>query len=287
MTEKILITGATGTIGNALVKALLEKNATFVAAVRNPEAAREKLGPDVDMVTFAFKDATTFEAATKGITKVFLLGPPIVTNLEELLTPFINFLKSKSIIRVVYVGALGLEHVKELPFHTNLIAKLKDDDFNYTILKPSFFSQNFKNYAWENITQKGVTFFTAGSGKAAFIDVEDVAAVAATVLTEEGHGKKAYELTGPVALSYFDAAAALSEVVGKPIFYPNPSPAEYTNALKTAGAPDFIAPYMISVYSLIANHYVDYVTSDVLKVTGKNPSTLTDVLERDFTRAKV
>ena len=134
--------------------------------------------------------------------------------------------------------------------------------------------------------QRGITYVTAGTGKVAFIDVDDVAAVATAVLTEEGHERKNYELTGPQALSYFDAAEALSTLLGKPIVYPNPSADEYTHALKQAGAPDFIATYMISVYSLIANNFVDYVTNDVLQLTGKNPTALADVLQRDFAEVK-
>lgn len=143
MTHKNLVTGATGTIGKALIKALLEKKTAFIAAVHDTETAREKLGADVELVSFNFKYANTFEAATEGVTKVFLLGPPLNTRLEELLTPFIDFLKSKEIIRVVYVAALGLEHPKALPFHTNIIAKLDKDNFDYTILKPSFFCTEF------------------------------------------------------------------------------------------------------------------------------------------------
>ncbi len=183
---------------------------------------------------------------------------------------------------MVYVGALGLQHAKGVPLYTNLSAKLANDGFDCTILKASFFAQNFKNYEWENITQRGVTYVAAGRGKVAFIDVEDVAAVAAMVLTQEGHSKQPYQLTGLETLYYFDAAEALSEVLGKPIVYPNPSPAAYANTLKAAGAPDFIAPYMIGVYSLIANNYVDYVTHDVLRITGKYPTSLKEVLQRDF-----
>ncbi len=109
MSNKILVTGATGTIGKAVVKTLKAEKASFVAAVRNKVTASEKLGDDVELVTFDFEDATTYEAAIEGVDKVFLLGPPLVTTLDTLLTPFIDFLKKKEINRVVYVGSFGME----------------------------------------------------------------------------------------------------------------------------------------------------------------------------------
>ncbi|MBC7866053.1 MAG: SDR family oxidoreductase [Gloeobacteraceae cyanobacterium ES-bin-316] len=282
MIKKILVTGATGTIGKALVAALKAEKVNFVAGVRNKTTASQKLGADVMTVSFDFEDPATYEAATDGVDAVFLLGPPLVITLDSLLTPFIDFLKLKDIKRVVYVGSLGMEKMPNLPFHVILTEKLKKDGFEYTILKPSFFAQNFKNYEWENIVQRGITYSPAGNGKVAFVDVADIAGVAAKVLTEEGHIGKEYEITGPETLSYEDAAGILSAVTKKPIVYPNPSAEEYTVTLKSAGAPDFIAPYMISVYSLIANNEVDYVSPVVEQLTGKKPNSLRTVLEKDF-----
>ena len=73
MTHKILVTGATGTIGKALIKALLEKKTAFIAAVRDTETAREKLSADVELVSFNFKYANTFEAQLRALQKYFYL----------------------------------------------------------------------------------------------------------------------------------------------------------------------------------------------------------------------
>lgn len=284
MTRKILVTGATGTIGKSLVKILNHNGNSFVAGVRNKAAAAEKLGARTNLVTFDFEDPTTYATATEGVDIVFLLGPPMVINLDSLLIPFIDFLRKKSIKRVVYVGSLGMEQLSDLPFHVIITEKLKRDGFEYTILKPSFFSQNFKNYEWDNIMHRGITYVPAGDGKVAFVDVDDIAQVAVQVLTEQGHVGKEYEITGPEVLSYSNAASILSEVTNKPIVYPNPTPQEYAVALKGAGAPEFIAPYMISVYSLIANDQVSFVSPVVEKLTGKQPASLKEVLQRDFTQ---
>ena len=281
MTKTILVTGATGTIGKALIKSLQNKEANFVAGVRDTILGKSKL-PNVNLVEFDFANSSTFENATKDVEIVFLLGPPLVLNLVELMTPFIDFLKKKNINRVVYVSALRLDKIKEMPFHSILTKKLIDEGFEYTILNLSFFAQNFKSYEWENITERGITFMPAGNGKVGFVDVQDVGEATATILTEPNHSFKSYEFTGPELLSYGDAAVILSDVIGKTISYPNPTPQEFTSVLKSAGAPEFIAPYMISVYSLIANDHVSILSNDLETITGKKPNTLKQVLKRDF-----
>ncbi len=281
MSKKILVTGATGTLGKSLIKSLQTTQTPFVAAVRNQAKAFTKIG-QVPVVEFDFEKPETFQAATQDVDRVFLLAPPLNTGVVNLLKPFIEYLHEKKILRVVYISAMGLELLPELPFHSQLEAELDKKGFNYTILKPSFFAQNFKNYEFENITKHGITYTVAGDGKVGFVDAEDVGRVAATVLTTDGHDKKTYTLTGPALLSYFDAAEELSKVLTKKIIYPNPTSEEYINTLKTAGAPDFVASYMIAVYSLIANHHVNYITNDIEKLTGQKPTSLATVLARDF-----
>lgn len=280
---KILITGATGTNGKALIAALTKLNADFVIATRNVEEAKKKIKTDRSFVPFSFDQPDTFENAVQDIDRVFLLGPPLVLGLDVLLSPFIDFLHAKGIKRVVYFSALKSDAMGDtLHFHGDLERKLIDDGFDYTILRPAFFSQNFKNYEWDNIMDRGIVFMPAGSGKAGFIDAEDIGAVAAKVLTEEGHSGKIYELTGPDLLSYTDAADILSSVMQKDVIYPNPTPETFKQVLLGADAPEFVADYLINVYSAIANEEVAFLTPTVATLLGRQPHSLRSVLERDF-----
>jgi uncharacterized protein YbjT (DUF2867 family) len=274
---KILVTGATGTNGKALVKKLQERNADFVTGSRNPE------NNDNSSRKLDFSDPSTYDAATEGVDRVFLLGPPMQADVDKLIGPFIDHLKEKGIRRVVYFSALGADKMGDtMSFHGRVEDKLRDGDFEYTILKPTFFAQNFKNYEWDNITQRGVVYMPAGEGRVAFIDVEDIAEVAAIALTENGHDKKTYSLTGGKLLSYYDAANTLTDVMDRQIVYPNPSADEFRNAVVSSGAPEFVADYLINVYGAIAANHTAVITDDVEKVTGRKPGSFSDVVKRDF-----
>jgi uncharacterized protein YbjT (DUF2867 family) len=278
MEKKILVTGATGTIGKALTKALTETNTNFIAGTRHVS----KLPKHISGIHFDFEDPKTFDLATEGVDRVFLLAPPLNTQADSLLTPFINYLDSKNIKRVVYVSAMEIDALPSMPFHSNVIKLLQSKGFNLTVLQPSFFAQNFKNYEFENITKFSITFAVAAAGKVGFVDAEDIGRVAAKVLTTEGHNGKFYEITGPDLLSYFDVAEILTEVLGKKIIYPNPTAEQYKQTLANAGAPSFVADYMVDVYSLIANNKVNRLTNIVEDLTGRKPTSLKEVIERDF-----
>ncbi|MGF1638047.1 MAG: SDR family oxidoreductase [Cyclobacteriaceae bacterium] len=284
MSKKILITGATGTVGKSLVKELQASKVNFLAGTRDQEKAKETLNiGEEEWVKFDFTDINTFEKATENVDRVFLLGPPLTTNLEKIVIPFVDFLQHKGINRVVYLSALGNESLNgDLAFHGIMENYLKEKQFDFTILQPSFFAQNFKNYEYENLMERGITFNVAGEGKVGFVDTEDIAKVAAKVLIEEGHSGNTYKLTGPELLSLSDAANVLSEVLNKKIVYPNPTENEFRAALKAGGAPDFIADYMIPVYGMIKSGTVGYLTHDIEQVLGQKPASLRTVLERDF-----
>ncbi len=172
--------------------------------------------------------------------------------------------------------------MRGLPFHVNGEQKLKQLNFDWTILKPSFFGQNFKNYEYENLTERSITYMPAGDGKVGLVDVADIGEVAATVITDEQYIHQELVLTGSKATSYYDAAEQLSKVLDKPVQYPNPSPEEYTRTLQSAGAPPFVAEYMNEVHGLIRDGKVNYVSESIHTILDRPPTSFEEVLKRTF-----
>ncbi|MEM7485479.1 MAG: SDR family oxidoreductase [Bacteroidota bacterium] len=276
------ITGASGTIGSNVVKALLEKNDGVIAATRHPEKSAALFGDKVESVSFDYDDASTFDHALEG-DGIFLLGPPLYSDLFNLLVPFVDFLVSNKYSgRIVYLSAYGMDEMEELPFHRQMEDKLKASALDWTIVRPGFFMQNFGNYERENIEERNMLFSPAGNGKTPFVSAVDVGSAVAELLVDLNRSKEIHILTGAVPYSYFDIAEILSDITGKKIVYPNPNDETYRKVLKESGAPDMIADYMLPVYRLIKNGIVEETHQGVQELTGNKPEELRVVLERDF-----
>jgi uncharacterized protein YbjT (DUF2867 family) len=279
-TSSILVTGATGTVGRAVLRALHARGLAATAAVRSLDRVPAEAAAGV---VFDFAKPETFAPALAGHDRLFLIGPPLVPDLDTLMKPFIDFLIAAGPRRVVYLSANGMDELPDLPFH-GINEKLLRTAPNLalTVLRPGFFAQNFANYGRPDIEERGILFFPAGSGKTAFIDVADIGHSAAAVLSEDGHAGKTYTLTGPEAWSMADVAATLTRLLGRPIHDVAPTPDVFRSTLAQAGVPPFIAEYLIPVYGLIARGAVASVTDDVRRLTGRAPRSPAEVLAEQF-----
>lgn len=275
------ITGASGAVGREVVQALLEQGHTVKAASRHPEKSSQQFGNQVDAVEFDFENPATY-AQVAGCDGVFVLGPPLNLDLFNLVRPFIEYLEANGPQRIVYLSANGMQQLEALPFHQQMEEHLKQSNLDWRIVRPGFFMQNFANYERENIEQRNIVFVPAGEGKTAFVSTRDIGAAVAALLQSEVHRHQIFHLTGPELLSFFEAAALLSEVLGRPIVYPNPDEATYRQVLADAQAPAFVADYMVPIYGLIKDHQIANQTQDIEQLTGCAPETLQTVLERDF-----
>lgn len=113
----------------------------------------------------------------------------------------------------------------------------------------------------------------AGNGKTSFIDVRDIAVVAAKALTEPGHENKAYALTGNEALTYTEIAAILSEVVGRKIVYKHPSIFRFIVRMRKRGFPWQFIGVMVGIYTVARLGRAGGITSDTQDLLGRAPIT--------------
>ncbi len=280
------VTGATGTVGSAVIEALLNQGENVKAGSRHPEKSRERfgdrrIGDRMKAVHFDYENPETFSAVA-GTDGVFLLGPPLYPDLFNLVSPFADYLSKNGPSRLVYLSAYGMEDLKELPFHAQMEEKLRQSDLDWRVARPSFFAQNFGNYERENIEQRKMIFVPAGDGKTAFISANDIGAVVAVLLQEDPHRHQTVALTGPQPYTYSEAADLLSRITGQTITYANPDEETYRRVLADAGAPPMVADYMIPVYGMIKHGKVEGINGNVEKLTGKPPEALEMVLKRDF-----
>ena len=224
--ERILITGASGNAGLETLRELMkrtDKNQFEVmAGIR--DATKRELDAEPDgFVTLDFTNATTFDAALLGVSRVLLVRPPQLADVDAYFKPFVDAMKRAGVRQVVFLSLQGVENNPITPHHK--IEKLiVESSLPFTFLRPSFFMQNLSTTHRDEIRLRSEIFIPAGNGRTSFVDVRDIGAVAALALTSSTgeHLHKGYELTGSEALTYGVAAKILTTVLGRKITYRDP-----------------------------------------------------------------
>ena len=264
MAGKILVTGATGTVGKHVVAGLLVKGEQVVAATRHatPVAGAEARAFDIT-------DPATLPGAFAGVNRAYLLVPGGHLGVDKLLAPVIDA-AAKAGVKVVMQSLLGVDADDEIPYRKAEI-QLEKSGARYVILRPNWFSDNFRTYWGPGIRAAGVVAVPAGEGKTSFIDVRDIAASAVAALTTDRFDNRAFNLTGPAAHSYGEAAAILSEVLGKPVRYDAVNDATFVNILTGAGVPADYAGFLASIFHPVREGWSAAVTGDVEELTGRKP----------------
>jgi uncharacterized protein YbjT (DUF2867 family) len=243
----ILVTGALGNVGAEVVKVLLAKGRNVRVADVDEEKLKERFGESVDAVRFDFSDPGMYERAFEGVAKMFLMRPPHISNMKRDMFPAIEAARRAGIRQVVFLSIIGIENAKYVP-HFKVETYLKEQGFQTTFLRCSFFMQNLNTTHRKEIEERNEIFVPVGKAKTSFIDVRDIGAVAAHVLTEEGHAGKNYDLTGSESLDYWQVADVLSETLGRRITYRNPSPAVFLLETLRSGRPFSYALVITGLY---------------------------------------
>src|SRR5262245_54671852 len=212
----ILITGATGRVGGLTLKQLSNRGMRVRAMVRNAEKAALVAGPQVETIIGDLAQPRSLDAALDGITAALLVSP-LDPHQVELQGNFIDAAKRAGRAHVVRISGLGTaldSSVRSGRWHAQTEKYLEDSGLPFTHLRPPFFIQNILRFA-PTVRASGEFTGSLNQGKVAMIDVDDIAAVAATALTTDAHAGKAYALTGPEALSNADVAERLSRILGR------------------------------------------------------------------------
>ena len=271
----ILVTGATGTTGRALVQQLSAKGIATRALVRDVQKAKDLQLPHVELALGDLGDAASVTQALQGITSAYLLssGAPESVALQN---GFIDLAKAAGVRRVVKHSGLGASldsPIHLARWHAEVEAHLAASGLEYTILSPHAFMQNL---LWDVGTIKAQNAIYAPMADASFslIDARDIAAAAVTVLTEAGHHGQNYALTGGTAYSYHDIAAALSRQLEKEIAYVPMDFDSYLQGALAAGFPQWLAEDMTNLFRFFASGAVDFISPAVAQLSGRAPTSL-------------
>ena len=194
--QRILITGATGNIGRELVKALSAHQVPFRAMVRSHEGDKSLAETEIpEIVTGDFNDSTSVANALKGVDRAFLLTNSS-EHAEAQQAVFVDMAKRAGVRHVVKLSqwAANVDSpVRFLRYQAVIEQKIRDSRIAFTFLRPNLFMQGLLAFR-EAIVAQGKFFAAAGDAKISAVDVRDIAAVAAAVLTGKGTRNKSMTL---------------------------------------------------------------------------------------------
>ncbi|MFV9834326.1 NmrA family NAD(P)-binding protein [Bacillus stercoris] len=265
----ILITGGTGTVGSRIASRLIKLGYRVrIASRKKGELA------NAEYVYFDWMDASSYTPALEQVKDIYLVAPVGVLDPAPYVLPFLKEAKRLGVKRVVMQSAsvvsengpvFGALHqaVREFP--------------EWTVLRPSYFMQNFINVQHQmSIQNEGRIVTASGEGKLGFIDADDIAETAVRALTDAVPHQTHHILTGPEALSYAEAAEIIGAAAGRRVKHVSISRSELQNRMAAAGLPADYASFMAGLDEAISHGAEHRVTDTVKRVTGKEPRSLSE-----------
>ncbi|WP_432118891.1 NmrA family NAD(P)-binding protein [Streptomyces sp. bgisy032] len=277
MSAAVLVIGATGTTGGRVARLLAGRGLRVRAASRRatPVAGCEA-------VRFDWYDPETFEEALRGVDRVYLVPPVGDPGPAAVMLPFLERARASGVSRAVLLGSSAI--ASGGPAVGRVQQALPGLFDAWAVLRPSWFMQNFTgDHAHaRSIREHGTILTATGEGRVAFVDADDIAAVAAHALTAEGDAGGDLVLTGPEALSYDEAAAIISEVTGRPVTHRRVTHEQLRDRLAGILPPEFAA-VLAGLDRSIAEGAEDRVTDTVERLTGRPPRSLRAHVEHAMT----
>jgi uncharacterized protein YbjT (DUF2867 family) len=275
----ILITGASGGAGGAVLREVAKTGAPHRAMYRSKgDAAKAPSGTQTVIGDFADKASLT--RAFGGVESVYLVCSPI-PQLVELESNSIDACVAAGVKRIVLNSALGAaDYPKSFPsWHRKVEDKLKSANIAHCILRPNSFMQNIVTYYAPTIRTQGAFYGAYGNARLSYIDVRDVAAVAAKALASGGAlDGKTFELDGPEALTCDEVARKISERAGVAARYVDIPVEAQRKAMLDQKMPEWQVTALLDLQQYYVNGQGGAVDGTVAEILSRPPATLEQFL---------
>ena len=283
----ILITGAAGKTGRAVLKALVEKGESVRVLVHRREQAGElvKLGA-ADSYTGDMTKPESFLRAMEGVTSVYHICPNMHEDEIEIGNLALKAARSRGIEHFVYHSVLH-PHTEKMAHHWKKMRVeelLFESGLRFTVLQPAPYMQNILAARDEILTEGRFPVPYPVESKISLIDLVDLGKAAAVVLTEPGYKDAVYELTATRALTQTEVAALLSKVVEQPVVAEEIPVAKWRTQAEKAGLGGYQVETLLQMfiyyaqYGLSGNNYL------LKQILGREPHSLTAFIAREFSR---
>ena len=257
-----LVLGATGRTGRRVVDALRRDGHAVRPASRHPG------GPDA--ARFDWDDAGTWQPALDGASALYLMAPD-GTPVDPAFVPAAVDLGVRRIV------LLSSSAVEEMGDQRLLDAErlVRSSGVEWTVLRPSWFDQNFDEGFFRPAVMDGEVLMPVGDLRQAFVDADDIAAVAAAALTTDGSAGQVLEVRGPQALTFAEAVTTVARAGGRDVRFTG-EPAAYREALTAAGRPPEVTQAELDAFAALRRRGDDEPNDVVQRIAGRPPTSFAD-----------
>lgn len=285
--SKVLVTGATGTIGSQVVKGLVAGGASVRVGLRDPAKGDALRAAGAEVVALDLDQPETLQPAFAGATRVFLLTP-FVEHFLPLVRAAVDAAKGAGVEFILRMSALGADRASPDALgreHGQSEDLVKGSGLDWAVLQPTFFQDNVFNFQGESLKQQGAFYGASKGGKVSYVSSTDVGSVAAAILAKpDAHKGKTYVVTGSEALADTEVAVLLSKAIGRAIRYVDLTPADYLGAMTSQGAPSWMAAHIVALEMVKANGWAATVAPTVQEILGRAPEGYAAFLNRNRAR---
>ena len=285
MGQRILVTGATGTVGREVVPRLAVEGVKVRAAARHPRmlALPEE---HVEIMAMDLRNPSDLDRALEDAEKILYISP-LDETMAEHAALMVERAQAQGVRHMVRLSALGVGSSRNITLakvHGEVERIIRGSGIEWTFLRPNAFMQNFITYWGESIRKENAFFIPQGQGRVSIIDARDIADVAVVALTQAGHAGRVYELCGPEALSNNDIAESLSAVLGREISYRDIPAEEARSALIAQGMSEWMMNVIMELFEMSAADEAAEVNGEVERLIGRAAIRFED-FARDFSHA--
>ncbi len=254
----ILVLGGTGKTGRRLVNTLREQGETVRAASRSGETR------------FDWSDQDTWATALDSAKAVYLVAPAD----PALAAIFVKQATEAGVRRFVALSGRGIDQFPAEFFRGMAATEqaVRESGAEWTIIRPNNFNQNFSEDLWWEPLRAGRLALPVGAVPEPFVDAQDIADVAAVLLTSDGHHEKVYDLSGPRAVTFEAAVATIAKAAGRDLRYVEITPEQYRTELLDMGASEEVAAELNALFAGMRAGYYTEPTDGVRQVLDHEPT---------------
>jgi uncharacterized protein YbjT (DUF2867 family) len=283
--KRILITGATGNVGQEVIRFLYQQPAIgqVVAGVRNIADAKRRFSgyEKLDFVAFDFENPASFDDAFRSIDAVFLLRPPHISDIDRYFKPLVEAMVKHRIRELVFLSVQGVEKSSVIP-HNKIEKLISGSGIPYFFLRPSYFMQNLTTTLLPDIQHKRKIILPAGKAKFNWIDIENIGEVVAIVLENFGqYQNRALELTGYENLNFYEVVELINARINSPIQFSNTNPFRFYHIKKSENMPKGMILVMIMLHFLPRFQKEPQISGLYEQLTGRKPTQLDEFIRRE------